>query len=50
MTPATDWRYWITYTGLVQAETEDDAIKRAQDDVDNGKLPEIEVEQEGDEG
>ena len=45
--PLTPWRYWLTYSGTVEAETEDEAIKRAQDDVDNGKLPEIEVEQEG---
>jgi hypothetical protein len=45
-----DWRYWITYEGRVQALTEDEARTRALEDVDNGKLPVIEVEQEGDEG
>ena len=38
-----EWRYWITYSGTVEAFTEDEAIKRAMDDADNGKIPEIEV-------
>jgi len=41
----TDWRYWITYEGVVSADTEEQAIKAAQDDVDNGKLPTVEVEE-----
>jgi hypothetical protein len=41
----TDWRYWVTYEGTVEAPTEDLAIKAAQDDVDNGKLPTVEVEE-----
>jgi hypothetical protein len=41
----TDWRYWVTFSGVVTADTEDQAMKQAQDDVDNGRIPEIEVEE-----
>lgn len=44
----TDWRYWITYSGTVEASTEDEAIQRAMDDSES-RLPEVEVEREGDE-
>lgn len=49
MSELRDWRYWITYEGRVQALTEDGAITAALEDVDNGKLPTVEVERE-DEG
>ena len=41
----TDWRYWITYEGVVVATSEDDAVTRAMEDVDNGKIPTIEVKE-----
>jgi hypothetical protein len=41
----TDWRYWVTYEGTVSAPREDDAIQAALDDVDNGKIPIVEVEE-----
>jgi hypothetical protein len=40
----TDWRYWITYEGVVEATTEKEAIAEALADVDNGKIPIVEVE------
>ncbi len=40
----TEWRYLITFTGIVDADNEDDAIQEALDDVDNGKIPDVEVE------
>lgn len=45
-----DWRYWITYEGRVEAPNEAAAIQAALDDVDSGRIPTVEVEQEGDEG
>lgn len=45
-----DWRYWITYEGRVEAPNEEAAIAAALEDSYNGKLPTVEVEQEGDEG
>ena len=42
-----DWRYWITYEGIVTADNEDDAKRAAQDDADAGKLPTVEVEEVG---
>ena len=47
-----DWRYWITYEGVVSADTESRAAQAAMDDVENGKIPEVEVEplDEGREG
>lgn len=49
MTGSFDWRYIVTYEGVVSAVSEDDARTRALEDVDNGKLPVVEVERE-DEG
>ena len=43
----TDWRYWVTYEGVVSATSEDDAVTRALEDVDAGKIPQVEVEEEG---
>jgi hypothetical protein len=41
----TDWRYVVTYEGVVEADTEDEARFNALDDVDNGRIPEVEVEE-----
>jgi hypothetical protein len=43
----TDWRYYVTFEGVVSAETEDAAVTAALVDVDNGKIPEVEVEEIG---
>jgi len=40
-----DWRYWVSYEGVVQADDENEAIQNALDDVDNGKIPTVTVEQ-----
>lgn len=45
----TDWRYLVTYEGVVSADDYDKAITAALEDVDNGKIPAIEVEEIGDE-
>lgn len=41
-----DWRYFITYEGVVSTPTDDEqtAITAALEDVDNGKIPNVEVE------
>lgn len=39
-----DWRYFITYEGVVDADDEDKAVTAALADVDNGKIPNVEVE------
>ena len=39
-----DWRYWVNYEGIVQADDEKEAIQNALDDADNGKLPVVTVE------
>jgi len=41
----TDWRYWVSYEGIVQADTQDEARFNALDDVDNGKIPTVTVEE-----
>ena len=47
----TDWRYQVTYEGIVEADDEREATQNALDDVDNGKIPHVEVEPlEGGEG
>lgn len=52
-----DWRYWITYSGRVQADSEDSAYLAAADlhaerihGGDSNYVSEIEVEPEGREG
>jgi hypothetical protein len=42
----TDWRYYITYEGVVSTPDDDEqaAITAALEDVDNGKIPNVEVE------
>jgi hypothetical protein len=37
-------QYWITYEGVVEATTEKEATAEALADVDNGKIPIVEVE------
>ena len=43
----TDWRYFVTYEGVVTTETdnEKEATAAALADVDNGKIPTVEVEE-----
>jgi len=40
-----DWRYFVNFEGIVQADDEKEAIQNALDDVDNGKIPTVTVEQ-----
>ena len=40
-----DWRYFVNFEGIVQAEDENEAIQNALDDVDNGKIPVVTVEE-----
>jgi len=40
-----DWRYWVNYEGIVQADDENEAVQNALDDVDNGKIPVVTVEE-----
>lgn len=40
----TDYRYWITYEGVIEADDDDLAVTAALEDVDNGKIPNVEVE------
>ncbi len=48
--PAMEWNYWITYSGTVEAATEDEAISRADEDAQS-RIPVVEVEPiEGGEG
>lgn len=43
----TDWRYSVHYEGIVEADTHDQAVTAALEDVDNGKIPNVEVEEVG---
>ena len=58
MTPMTDWRYWITYSGTVSADDEDSARDQAFDRISRWfdhptyltSAPEVELEQVEQEG
>lgn len=45
MCPMTDWRYWITYSGFVQADTEEQAKVAALEDHKDIAPVDVELEE-----